>query len=118
MSCSIEDITDTEINPTAHDGDLGRILLAHDGDAQHFLETVLGFLGRKTNFFKHEDPRKRVLDAYKQARGAAGGSSSGVKEGLKGGFFGASKQTAALRKADISATAANAATTQVGVHVI
>ncbi len=48
---------------------LGDMLIKHEGDAQRFLTTVFSFLKRKSNFFNGEaDAKKRVLDAFKQAR--------------------------------------------------
>ena len=65
MSCVIEDVTD-KLDPTAFDKELGSMLVKHDSNVTDFLVTVLGFLHRKSNFFKEGDPKKRVLEAFKQ----------------------------------------------------
>lgn len=64
-SCVIEEVTDA-FDPTEFDKHLGDMLIKHEGNAEAFLGTVFNFLKRKTNFFKEGDPKKRVLDAYKQ----------------------------------------------------
>lgn len=64
-SCVIEEVTDA-FDPTEFDKHLGDLLIKHEGKTEAFLGTVFNFLKRKTNFFKEGDPKKRVLDAYKQ----------------------------------------------------
>lgn len=64
-SCVIEEVTDA-FDPTEFDKALGDMLIKHQGDAGQFIGTMFSFLKRKTNFFKEGDPKKRVLDAYKQ----------------------------------------------------
>jgi hypothetical protein len=68
MSCVIEEIEDA-FNPQSHDASLGDLLLAAKGDTSAYLTAVLGFLKRKTNFAKGEDPAKRVAEAWKRVRG-------------------------------------------------
>lgn len=67
-SCVIEEVTDA-FDPTEFDKHLGDLLIKHEGKTEAFLGTVFNFLKRKTNFFKEGDPKKRVLDAYKQVPG-------------------------------------------------
>ena len=109
--CVIEDVTD-DWDPEAWDKPLGDMLIKCHANPQKFLETVLGFLKRKSNFFKEPEPKKRVLDAFKEVgpRPALGfrrcpqitcpaasqqhpalpAQVSGEAEGgLKGGFLGA-----------------------------
>jgi hypothetical protein len=85
MACVIEDVTDV-FDPKDFDKALGDLLIGYDGDAQQYIVAMLDFLKRKTNFFKQGDAKRRVLDAYRQV--------SGEKDGMKGGFFAASKSTA------------------------
>lgn len=68
-SCTIEELDD--FDPSAFDKELSDVLLKGcKGDTKQFLTTVLGFLQRKTNFFKGDDPKKRVLEAYREVRPA------------------------------------------------
>ncbi|GFR52746.1 hypothetical protein Agub_g15357 [Astrephomene gubernaculifera] len=83
--CVIEDVTDV-YDPAEGDKLLGDMLIKHEGDAQKFLTTVLGFLKRKSNFFKGEDPKRRLLEAYKEVTGEATAPA-----GIKGGFLAGSK---------------------------
>ncbi|GLC35883.1 hypothetical protein PLESTB_000516100 [Pleodorina starrii] len=83
--CVIEDVTD-KWDPVEGDKQLGDMLIKHDGDAQKFLTTVLDFLKRKSNFFKGDEPKRRVLEAYKEVAGEVGAVA-----GMKGGFLGGSK---------------------------
>ncbi|GBF99556.1 hypothetical protein Rsub_12362 [Raphidocelis subcapitata] len=83
MSCVVRELPDDE-GPEALERVLGRALVDshHEGDPQRLLVTVLDFLGRKTNFFKHGDPRKRVLEAYtKVAQQAASGGAGAAAAG-------------------------------------
>ena len=63
-SCTIEELP--AFSPSDFDKELGTILIKHGGDTQQFLKTVFGFLKRKSNFFKGDDPSKRALAAYKE----------------------------------------------------
>ena len=103
MSCVIEDVTGV-FDPKDFDNALGDLLINYDGDAQQYLIAVLDFLKRKTNFFKQGDAKRRVLEAYRQV--------SGEKDGMKGGFFAASKPTAPKTAAP-SASAAGPSQQQV-----
>jgi hypothetical protein len=79
MACTIEDITD-HFDPRNFDKALGDLLLGHEGNTLQYLVTVLDFLKRKSNFFKQGDPKKRLLEAYKQVAGDG--------DGFRSGFFG------------------------------
>jgi hypothetical protein len=63
MSCVIKELPNDEVDL---DKALGLALVdgTHQGDPQKLLVTVLDFLQRKSNFFKHGDPKQRILDAY------------------------------------------------------
>ncbi len=63
-SCTIEELP--AFLPCDFDKELGAMLIKHEGDTQQFLATVFGFLKRKSNFFKGDDPAKRVLAAFKE----------------------------------------------------
>ena len=79
----IEEI-DEASDPTRFDSDLAKVLIAHDNDPEEFLSTVLGFVDRKTRFFKQSDASRKLA---KLAEGASPATSSG-KSSVKGGFFG------------------------------
>ncbi|GIL90506.1 hypothetical protein Vretimale_17611 [Volvox reticuliferus] len=83
--CVIEDITD-RWDPEEGDKQLGDMLIKHEGDAQKFLISVLDFLKRKSNFFKVDEPKKRLLEAYKEVAGEIASAA-----GIKGGFLSGSK---------------------------
>ncbi|GIL61051.1 hypothetical protein Vafri_15464 [Volvox africanus] len=83
--CVIEDITDIW-DPEEGDKQLGDILIKHQGDAQMFLISVLDFLKRKSNFFKVDEPKRRLLEAYKEVAGETASAAS-----MKGGFLSGSK---------------------------
>ncbi|EFJ43123.1 hypothetical protein VOLCADRAFT_83419 [Volvox carteri f. nagariensis] len=83
--CVIEDVTD-KWDPAEGDKQLGDMLIKHEGDAQKFLVTVLDFLKRKSNFFKGDEPKRRLLEAFKEVAG-----ETGPVAGLKGGFLACSK---------------------------
>mmetsp|Transcript_18638 Transcript_18638/g.33853 ORF Transcript_18638/g.33853 Transcript_18638/m.33853 type:complete len:317 (-) Transcript_18638:455-1405(-) len=76
--CVIEDITN-EFDPTAYEKALGDLLVKHESDTSKFLQSVFSFLNAKTNFFKQVDPKKKILDALKEA--------VPDHEGLKTGFL-------------------------------
>jgi hypothetical protein len=64
----VEELPD-EFDPVActeFDGALGRLLGKCEGDAVKFLTGALGYLQRKSNFFKEADPKSRVLEAFQQ----------------------------------------------------
>jgi hypothetical protein len=84
MACTIEDITD-QFDPRDFDKALGDLLLGHEGNTLQYLVTVLDFLKRKSNFFKQGDPKKRLLEAYKQVAGEG--------DGFRSGFFGGPSKT-------------------------
>ncbi|KXZ48906.1 hypothetical protein GPECTOR_24g195 [Gonium pectorale] len=86
--CVIEDVTD-KWDPEEGDKQLGDMLIKHEGDAGKFLVTVLGFLKRKSNFFKGDDPKRRLLEAYKEVAG-----EPAAPAGMKGGFLGGAKAAA------------------------
>lgn len=67
--CVIEDVTD-KWDQIEGDKQLGDMLIKHDGDAQKLLTTVLDFLKRKSNFFKGDVPKQRLLEAFKEVRPA------------------------------------------------
>jgi len=75
--CVIEELPN--FDPSDFDKPLGELLLKCDGDAKQFLITIFGFLKRKSNFMKGEDPMKRVADAYKEVTG-----DSAIKSGFLG----------------------------------
>ena len=79
----IEEI-DEASDPTRFDSDLAKVLIAHDNDPEEFLRTVVGFVDRKTRFFKQPDASRKLA---KLVEGASPAASSG-KGGVKGGFFG------------------------------
>lgn len=66
-SCTIEEVVDA-FDPTAFDRAFGDALLKCGGDAKKFLTCALGFLKRKSNFFKGTDAQARLLEAYKEVR--------------------------------------------------
>jgi hypothetical protein len=74
MSCVIRELPDdNEYSLEALERQLGVALVKGcDGDPQKLLVTVLDFLRRKSNFFKHGDPRKRVQDAFNSVVAEAG----------------------------------------------
>lgn len=74
-SCVIEELPN--FDPTAFDKVLGDLLIKHEANPQQMICTVLGFLKRKTNFFKELDPKKRVLEAYREVGGGGGMLSGG-----------------------------------------
>ncbi len=77
-SCVIEDVTDSEVDHTAYDTQLGKLLSDCEGDAGKYLEVVFGYLARTTNFFKEGNAQKRVLEALKQvSREGAGCAPEG-----------------------------------------
>lgn len=63
--CVIEDVTD-QFDPQGFDRELGTILVKAEGSSHVFLTTVLGFLKRKSNFFKEPEPKRRLLEALKE----------------------------------------------------
>jgi hypothetical protein len=67
-SCTIEEIVDLPDPATTEifDRELGNILSKYEGNAEDFLVVALGYLQRKTNFFKEGDPQKRVLEAFRK----------------------------------------------------
>lgn len=79
----IEEI-DEASDPTRCDSDLAKVLIAHDNDPEEFLRTVVGFVDRKTRFFKQPDASRKLA---KLVEGASPATSSG-KGSVKGGFFG------------------------------
>ncbi|MEW5300315.1 MAG: hypothetical protein WDW36_003253 [Sanguina aurantia] len=93
-SCVIEELPN--FDPTAFDKVLGDLLIKHEANPQQMICTVLGFLKRKTNFFKELDPKKRVLEAYREVTGEA-------EANLKTGFF--PKSQPAVAKAGVAAEA-------------
>lgn len=66
-SCTIEELPN-EVDPTKFDKSLGDILInGYDGDSTRFLSTVLGFLKRKSNFFKEPvEAKKKLLVAFQE----------------------------------------------------
>ena len=83
----IEEIDDAS-DPTKFDSDLAKVLIAHDNDPEEFLRTVVGFVDRKTRFFKQPDASRKLA---KLVEGASPATSSG-KGNVKGGFFGKSSE--------------------------
>lgn len=79
----IEEI-DEASDPTRFDSDLAKVLIAHNNDPEEFLRTVVGFVDRKTRFFKQSDASRRLVRLVDSVSPA---TSSG-KGGVKGGFFG------------------------------
>ena len=77
----IEEI-DESSDPSRFDADLEKVLIAHDDNVEDFLHTVLGFVDRKTRFFKQGDASKKLA---KLASAHATATPSG--KGVKGGFF-------------------------------
>jgi hypothetical protein len=78
MSCVIKEVDDNVFDPELLERQLGLALIKQaEGDPQKLLVTVLSFLKRKSNFFKHGDPKKRLLDAYSivSGEGAAAGAT-------------------------------------------
>lgn len=78
-SCTIEEVEDTEeFSASELERQLGLALVKQaEGDPAKLLGTVLDFLARKTNFFKHGDPEARVLEAFRAAGAAARAGSGG-----------------------------------------
>jgi len=77
MSCVIREVDETSFDPDLLERQLGLALIKQaEGDPQKLLVTVLDFLKRKSNFFKHGDPKKRLLDAFDSVYDA--GSCSGA----------------------------------------
>lgn len=87
MSCVVEELP---FDPTDLDKALGDLLIGHEGSTQQFLTSVFSFLKRKTNFFKEPEPKRRVLEAFRQVAGEAAAA-----DGFRGGFFGAAPRAAA-----------------------
>lgn len=87
MSCVVEELP---FDPTDYDKYLGDLLIGHEGHSQQFLVSIFSFLKRKTNFFKEQEPKKKVLEALRAVAPEAVGA-----DGFKGGFFGAPKAAAA-----------------------
>lgn len=105
MSCVIKEISDNDYDPDLLERQLGLALIKeHDGDPQKLLVTVLDFLKRKSNFFKHGDPKKRLLDAYCTVAGEA------EPAGVKAGFFGRAGVTTSAAPAAAAAAPAAAHT--------
>ena len=91
MSCVVKEVDENEFDPDVLEHQLGLALIKQaEGDPQKLLVTVLDFLKRKSNFFKHGDPEKRLLDAFRTVSGDAEGGKS-----LKAGFLGAGSTAAA-----------------------
>ena len=78
----IEEIDETS-DPTRFDSDLEKVLIAHSNNSEDFLRTVIGFVDRKTRFFKQADASKKLA---KLVEGASPGAASAKP--VKGGFFG------------------------------
>lgn len=87
--CTIEEVT---FDPADWDKPLGDLLIQVEGDTQRFLSTVFGFLKRRTNFFKGEDPQKRVLDALHEVR-RVDGLHKGASPPCRGQRAGASARS-------------------------
>lgn len=79
----IEEI-DEASDPTRFDSDLAKVLIANDNNPEEFLRTVIGFVDRKTHFFKQPDASRKLA---KLVEGTSPATASG-KGGVKGGFFG------------------------------
>jgi hypothetical protein len=72
MSCVIREVDDEAYDPDVLERQLGLALVReHEGDPQKLLASVLGFLKRRSNFFRHGDPQKRLLEAYRAVAGDA-----------------------------------------------
>lgn len=84
--CVIEDVTD-QPDPTQWDKVLGEMLIKGcEGNAQQFLVLALSFLKRKSNYFKEPEPKRRLLDAYKEVGGCAcGGDGHDISRPVDGG---------------------------------
>lgn len=93
-SCVITDVTG-EFDAAAFDKPLGDMLVKCESNAGLFLQTVFGFLQRRSNFFKEGQPKQRVLEAYRAVCGEEPATG-----GMKTGFFGApaSKPTTGAAK--------------------
>ena len=76
----IEEIEEAS-DPTRFDSDLAKILIAHDNNPEEFFRTVVGFVDRKTRFFKQPDASRKLA---KLMEGVSPATSSG-KGGVKGG---------------------------------
>jgi hypothetical protein len=74
MSCVIRELPDdNDYDPDLLERQLGLALVKGcDGDPSKLLVTVLDFLRRRSNFFKHGDPRKRVKAAFDSVAAEAG----------------------------------------------
>ncbi|GLI68525.1 hypothetical protein VaNZ11_012915 [Volvox africanus] len=94
--CVIEDISDIW-DPEEGDKQLGDMLIKHQGDSQKFLISVLGFLKRKSNFFKVDEPKRRLLEAYKEVAGETAAA------GMKGGFLSGNKPAESKETPDADA---------------
>ncbi|KAL3150403.1 hypothetical protein ABBQ32_000241 [Trebouxia sp. C0010 RCD-2024] len=103
----IEEI-DEASDPTRFDSDLAKVLIAHNNDPEEFLRTVVGFVDRKTRFFKQPDASRRLVRLVDSVSPA---TSSG-KGGVKGGFFGkASERDVSAASKENAGSAANAPAT-------
>lgn len=65
----IEEIQDEPWEDSSFDRALGELLAKYEGEANKFIQATLGFLKRKSNFFKEGDPKQRVLEAYRVVSG-------------------------------------------------
>lgn len=92
-SCVIRDVTD-DADPASIDEALSSLLLSHKGNVSDFLITVFTFLQRKSNFFKTDEPKKRVLEALR--------SATGEQQPFKAGFLGSRPSTSKGEKHAIS----------------
>lgn len=89
----IEEI-DESSDPSRFDADLEKVLIAHGESADDFIQTVFGFVDRKTRFFKQGDASKKLA---KLASAYATATPSG--KGVKGGFFPQSAKSNGASKA-------------------